>query len=402
MPASHFPLGPGREKRAIAPDAFIQISDADGGSLLAFVELDMGSMSHRRLKTKAAGFADYVRAEAWHERHRFCPALLFVTTTEKRARSFLTAMQKEVGRDSLLLTCGCDLARRLERCVAEDRWLLSIDEGEGATDLLDALRETRRPFDEELARVTAERRREDAERERLRSDPEALRTHLRSWPHRDWGIERLGHSAAAALTMTLERDDTLDGAEREALTALGAMFIDPIRLQLADRELTAEECLALDALIRHHRALQRDQVGDLAQRFGEGPALRKARKCLDEGELLDGRDLSWLSSEAERDGKARATQEHLREDYLGWREGRARQLAKAQGIAGRLRNGPETFLDEVDRRALRFCRSCEEIAYPDPEWARYERGARYDIAGRCHFCAGRNLAEIAAVEAVGT
>jgi hypothetical protein len=78
-----------REKRAIAPDAFIEISDADGGSLLAFIELDMGSMSHRRLKTKAAGYAEYVKAEAWRERHRFCPALLFVTTTEKRARSDL-------------------------------------------------------------------------------------------------------------------------------------------------------------------------------------------------------------------------------------------------------------------------------------------------------------------------
>jgi hypothetical protein len=183
-----------------------------------------------------------------------------------------------------------------------------------------------------------------------------------------------------------------DEAEREALTALGAMFSDPICLRLADRELA--ERLALDAFVLYHRAKQRDQVGDLAQRFGEGPALRKARKRLDEGELLDGRDLSWLSSEAERDGKARAAQEHLREDYLGWREGRAQRLAKAQGIAGRLRNGPETFLDQVDRRALRFCRSCDEIAYPDPEWARYERGARYDVAGRCHFCGARALGKI--------
>lgn len=34
-----------REKRAIAPDAFIEITEADGGSLLAFIELDRGSMS---------------------------------------------------------------------------------------------------------------------------------------------------------------------------------------------------------------------------------------------------------------------------------------------------------------------------------------------------------------------
>jgi Replication-relaxation len=86
-----------REKRAIAPDAFIEVTEADGGSLLAFVELDMGSMSHRRLKAKAAGYAEYVKVEAWRESHRFCPALLFLTTVEKRARSFLAAMERRQG-----------------------------------------------------------------------------------------------------------------------------------------------------------------------------------------------------------------------------------------------------------------------------------------------------------------
>lgn len=385
----------GREKRAIAPDAFIEIADADGGSLLAFVELDMGSMSHRRLKTKAAGYAEYVKTEAWRERHRFCLALLFVTTTEKRARSFLAAMAKEAGRDSLLLTCACDLVPRLSYCASEDRWLLSVDEGKRAADLLNALRESRRPFDEEQERMESERHREDAEREHLRSDPEALRSHLRSRSHRDWGSERLGRSAAAALMFTLEQDDALDGVEREALSALGAMFANPLRVQLDDRKLTADERHTFDALVRHHLARQLDRVRDLAERFGDGPALRKARKHLQGGALLDRDDLSWrLSEEAKRDGSARAEQKRLRKDYLGWREQRARQLAKAQGIMNRLRNGPETFLDEVDRRALRLCGSCDEIAYPDPEWARYERGARYDVAGRCHFCGARALAEI--------
>ncbi len=385
----------GLEKRAIAPDAFIEISDADGGSLLAFVELDMGSMSHRRLKTKAAGYAEYVKAEAWRERHRFCPALLFVTTTEKRARSFLAAMAKEAGRDSLLLTCACDLVRRLSHFASKDRWLLSIDEGKRAADLLNALRESRRPFDEEQERMESERHREDAECERLRSDPEALRSHLQSRSHRDWGSERLGRSAAAALMFTLEQDDALDGVEREALSALGAMFANPLRVQLDDRKLTADERHTFDALVRHHLARQLDRVRDLAERFGDGPALRKARQHLQGGALLDRDDLSWrLSEEAKRDGSARAEQKRLREDYLGWREQRARQLAKAQGIVDRLRNGPEAFLDEVDRRALRLCGSCDEIAYPDPESAAHERGARYDVAGRCHFCNGRKLKEI--------
>lgn len=354
----------------------------------------MGSMSHRRLKAKAAGYAEYVKVEAWRERHCFCPALLFLTTVEKRARSFLAAMEKEAGRDSLLLTCACDLARRLPDCASENRWRLSLDEGKQGVDLLTALREARRPFDEEQERAKAERDRRDSERERLRSDPEALRSHLRSRSRDDWGIERLG-PAAAALTFTLEHDDPLEEAERVALRALGAMLADPLRVQLDDRELTTEERRAFDGLVRHHLARQLDRVRDLADRYGEGPALRKERKRLQGGALPDRNDPSWrLSEEARRNGDARAAQKRLREDYLGWREQRARQLAKAQGILGRLRNRPESFLEEVDRRSLRLCRSCEEVAYPDPEWAHYERGAHPDVAGRCHFCRAEALAKI--------
>lgn len=380
-----------RDNRAIAPDALIEITDVDGGSLLAFVELDMGTMSHRRLKTKAAGYAEYAKAEAWRERHRYCPALLFITTTEQRARSFLAAMRRELGRDALLLTCGCDLARRLHRC-ATDRWLLSDPADWQAVDLLAALREGRRPYDEELTRREAHRREEEAQRERLRSDPEALRSHLRSWRHRDWGIERLGGLGAAALRITLERDGALNQIEREALTALGAIFADPLRLQLSEGEPSGEGARALDALARHYGAEHLYQLEGLARRFGEGPALGQARRRLDAGELLSAREPSWLAEQAERDSKSRADQERLHAEYLTWREGEARRLAKDQGLAARLRNGPETFFDRIDRRALRLCRSCEEIAYPDAE--RAESYAKRHRACHCHYCGAGALAEI--------
>ncbi len=383
-----------REQRAIAPDAFVDIADADGRSLLAFVELDRGTMSHRRLKQKAGGYAEYARAEAWRERHAFCPALLFITTTERRARSFLAAMVKELGRDARLLTCACDLARRLEQTASEPGWLLSCEEGEQPVDLLAALREARRPHDEDLARREAERRQEEAERERLRADPAALRDRLRSWRHRDWGIERLGERAATALEHTVERDGPLAEAERRALLALGGMFADPLHLRLAEREPAAAERLAFERLAEHCRSAQLGQLDRLAERFGEGPALRAARGRLQAGELLSGADASWLlEQKAADDGRSRAGQERLRADYLAWREGEARRRHKARRLPARLRSGPESFLSEIDRRALRRCRACGEIAYPDPERARYER-KRYHVAFRCHFCAGETLAEI--------
>src|SRR5436190_361794 len=80
-------------KRALAPDALLDLRDADGRQLLAFVELDLGTMSHARLKTKAAGYAAYAAGAAWTQRHPFCPCLLFVTTSDARAIGFLKAMQ---------------------------------------------------------------------------------------------------------------------------------------------------------------------------------------------------------------------------------------------------------------------------------------------------------------------
>lgn len=380
----------GREKHAIAPDAFIEITDAEGHELRAFVELDMGSMSHRRLKRKAAGYAEYVKAGAWREHHRFCPALLFITTTEKRARSFLATMKRELERETALLACACDLARRLPRCATDSRWW--IDRYEEPVDLLTALHEARRPYDEEVARWQAQRREEDAERERLLSDPEALHSHLQRWQHRDWGIKRLGETAAAALAITLEEDGELDWVEREAMAALGPMFADLHVPQLSEREPSMTEGQAFEALAHHYRDEQLERIDSIVGRFGEVPSLRKARRRIEEGGLLKGDDVRQLEYAMDRDDESRAAQGRLRKGYLYWREQEAERLVKAQGMLARLRARPEDFFAQIDRRSLRRCGSCEEIAYPDPENARDYR--KRHIATCCHYCGSGALAEV--------
>jgi hypothetical protein len=371
-----------KEERAIAPDVFIEIADAENRKLCAFVELDMGTMSHRQLKRKAAGYAEYDRAEAWRDRHRFCPALLFITTTEKRARSFLAVMRREAAKEAILLTCACDLARRLPRCATDTRWL--IDGYEEPVDLLTALREARRPYDEEVAHWHAQRREEEAERERLLSDPEALRSHLLRWQHRDWRFERLGERVAVALRITLEYESPLEEVEREALRALGGMYADLLRLELADREPTSKERHALDFLAEHHRRFQLERVDSIVARSGTGPSLRKARQRIVEGKLLARDEVRRLLDDVERDTRARSAQKRLHGDYLAWREEEAQRLVKAQGVLSRLRGHREDFYDQIDRRTLRRCRSCEEIAYPDPENAR--QYAKRHVAQRCHYC----------------
>jgi hypothetical protein len=381
-----------REKRAIAPDLFIEIEDQDG-SLAAFVELDMGSMSHRRLAQKAAGYADYARAKAWQQRHPFCPALLFVTTTESRARSFLAVMRRQVGRESLLLTCACDLARELDRCAVEERWLLD-DEDEGVTDLLSALMEARRPFDEWKERQAAERREEDEERERLRSDPEALADHLRQKLRYGWGSERFGPTATDALWLSIESECALNEIERRALEAIGGMLAEPLALRLAEREPTSSEREVLAALVVHHRASQVKRLEEVAKRFGEGPKLRRRRRWLEDGDLLGTDSLTGLARDAEQDRENAAEQARLRENYLRWREAQATRLGKKHGFIARHRIGRDGFLAEVDRTSLRFCSGCEEIVYPDPH--REHGPARRDVAAYCHFCGSGVLKELPA------
>lgn len=377
------------KEHAVAPDAAIHLADSDGRVLLALVELDLGTMSTRQLKTKAEGYAEYVQLEGWRDRRDYCPPLLFVTTSEKRARSFLALCDRAVDRRRMLVA-GTGLAREIGRALAAPEW----SAGEGETgDLLAVLRGARRPYDEACEREEAKRREEEAEREQLRSAPAALREHLRRWRHRGWGVERFGSVFATALEITLERDEDLDEPERAALLALGALFDDPLNLQLAEREPSAVERRFLDGLADHNRARQIERVDELASRFGEGPALREVRGHLEGGELLTVADASWgLTLKAEGDERSRAEQSRLRRDYLQQREDRARRRAKSQRIVARLRHGPEDFLEEIDREALRVCRACEEIAYPDPERARYERAGR-DVAFRCHFCDSRDLAE---------
>ncbi len=380
-----------REERAIAPDACIDVAEADGRRLFGFVELDLGTMSHRQLKAKAAGYGEYARLEAWRHRNPFCPALLFITTSEKRARSFLAASKREIDRNRMLVAC-VGLARDLRRCVVAPEWM--VGDGEQAADLLGVLRAARRPYDEEEAREEAQRREDEAERDRLRSDPEALAERLRGELRYGWGSDQLGQRATDALRLSLEgKGGALDEIERRALEAVGGMLLEPIDARLADRELKPPEREALAALVAHHRAGQLARLEEAVGRFGEGPKMRQRRRWLEDGDLLGIDSLDGLALDAEQDRESAAEQERLRENYLRWRGAEAKRLAKLQGFIARHRTGHDAFLAEVDENALRRCSRCEEIAYPDPE-RKPRPGGRRHVAGRCHFCGAGTLSEM--------
>ena len=376
--------------RAIAPDACIGVTEADGRKLFGFVELDLGTMSHRQLKAKAAGYGDYARLQAWRRSNPFCPALLFITTSEKRARSFLAAADREIDGRTVVACVG--LARDLRRCIAAPEWM--VGDGERCVDLLAVLRAARRPYDEAKENEEAQRREEEAERERLRSDPEALAERLRGELRYAWGDDQLGREATDALRLSVESEGELSEVERAALKAVGGMLAEPLSARLAEGGPTPSEREALAALVAHHHASQLERLNEAAERFGEGPKLRRRRHWLEDGDLLGTDSLAALTDDAEQDRENAAEQDRLRKDYLRWREWKATRLGERHGFIARRRIGHDAFLAEADREALRLCSGCEEIVYPDPD---PEHGpARRDVAAYCHFCGSGVLSELPA------
>jgi hypothetical protein len=399
----------GRE-RALAPDALIHLGDEQGRALLAFLELDMGTMSHARLKTKAAGYAAYAAEAAWSESHPFCPCLLFLTTSEPRALAFLRALsgvldkqgrgnyyQRRRGFFDWFEAAACAHAREPERALAEACWDDLALAGGGLA-LADCLNKARAAYDARQAKHEAEQRIRDAARERLRRSPEGLRVHLRDKQVRFHGhLDQFGAAGATALALLLASHEPLSELEQDAFAA--------IMRQLDEDLLEAKptpspvppswsETETVELLADTYRRQHRQRVGELVRRYGEGPLLRLHRRDLERGELLGPLTVERLEEHARRDHDARQEQERLRLAYLARREKEARERKHQLGLATRLAHGPAALYPAIDRERLRLCRHCEEIAYPSEEASRDQYGRLSSRAAeRCHFCRTASLAD---------
>ncbi|HUZ15267.1 MAG TPA: replication-relaxation family protein [Gaiellaceae bacterium] len=398
----------GRE-RALAPDALIHLHHDNGRGLLAFVELDMGTMSHTRLKTKAAGYAAYAAQASWTDSHPFCPCLLFLTTTETRAGAFLKLLNGLLdrhGRGSYynrrrgffdwFAAAACAHAREPERALVESCWDDLVLAGGGLT-LVDCLNKARAAYDAGRVQEEAAERSRDAERERLRGSPEALRAHLVEKRLRlDRQFEQFGVAGAAALELLLASTEPMNELEREALGAIVRQLDDDIldpKPARSSPPATWSEKETVELLVESYRRRQRARVEELARRHGVGPLLRSVRKDIERGDLLSSHTWNPLDGYAQHDEKARRDQEALRNAYLVSRDQEARERKQQLGLAIRLTHGPAALYPAIDRERLRVCQYCDEIAYPDAEASRdqYGRTVR-QAAGRCHFCGSGNLA----------
>ena len=399
----------GRE-RALAPDALAHLHDDTGRDLLAFVELDMGTMSHARLKTKAAGYAAYAAQAAWTERHPFCPCLLFLTTTEARALAFLKMLaglldrhgrgnyyNRRRGFFDWFEAASCAHARQPERALDEPCWDDLVLAGGGLT-LVECLNKARAAYDGRRVEEEAEERSRDAERERLRGSPEALRAHLVEKRLRlDRQLEQFGAAGAAALELLLASTEPMNEPERARVR----------RDRRANSTTTSSNRDPLG--LRHRRRGPRRRRWSCWSRATGAASVHASRSspaatesdrcCAASAKTSSAASCSAAHLDRPRRLRAARRESTARPGSTAQRlprQPRRKKRASASSNSAS-RHGSRTdraaLYPAIDRERLRVCQYCDEIAYPDAEASRdqYGRTSRQP-AGRCHFCGSSNLA----------
>jgi hypothetical protein len=340
------------KRRAITPDALAILADGDERELRLFAEVDLGTMSHRRLRRKASGYAAYASERAWDERHPFCPALCFLTTTEQRAEAFLRGLRSALSemrvRDAWVAAAAGPVALAPGRALLEPV-LIGLDEAR--LTLTQLLKAARAPYERERAAREAERREREQGRRRLLEDPEALRAFVAEHEYSlRFCLSRCGEPGERALQLLLGSGQGLDERERAALRAL-ARDLEPALPDLApiDRptEPSAEVEDALAALADSYAERQLARVRELFGEHGEGPSLRGARQRIETRRLLSDAELEALAGYAERDERGRADQAERRT----WSCASARP-ARWPGGADSWRGSPATA-PSCTRRSMR-------------------------------------------------
>ncbi len=379
------------KERALAPDALVILTDEQEHKLGAFVELDLGTMSHARLRQKADLYAVYTAANVWQDRHLFLPALLFLTTTDTRAQRFLTALQsaRADNRRSYShhkLVAGAGALALHPSLLLGAACLVNFD-GEELVTLRDVLESARAPY-EQIQRANQKRQETlDRKRVKLHANSTAAREALRRFQDsRDSYLEELGPAAQRATEILIASTDIPLPREqavlRTLLQDLEDVLVQPgfLRPPPPSADAMRETALLADV----YRERQQRMVEELAARYGDRPSLRHARETLRDGELLDRLKVERLPGAAKSDADARDEQHRLRLAYLEWRDAAARQMVRNSGPLGRLTRSREEFFPQLDRERLHVCGACREIVFPASD-----KNSTDQMPTPCHFCRKR-------------
>jgi hypothetical protein len=207
--------------------------DEQHRELWAFIEIDLGTMSHTRLRAKAALYAAYIESEAWRKRHAYPPALLFLTTTDTRARRFLGALARALSygqsqHKRRAFTAGAAGIVWAPNKLTTDRCLTDLD-GNAGLGLLDVLHAAHAPHERMLAHARKAREAQEKKRQRLCEDPTAMREHLRQYaPTLAPYFNTLENPGPVAIELLLDSDSKPLPQESEVLRAIADDLADAL------------------------------------------------------------------------------------------------------------------------------------------------------------------------------
>jgi hypothetical protein len=367
--------------RKIVPDAFVVLRSGDA-EYRVFVEIDMGSMSMVRLGQKLAGYAAYYLEEAWKERHPFPPVLLVLTTSQARVESVINRFEDHLtrkgrGRNDYLtfdddhwepVIGTCNAARDPESAVSEAVWFgRNGEDGLHLTDLLDP--PWRRWSDEQTA-ARAEHEQSRREEERLRHDPNARLAHLQQSVY-PWVLEgpidALQGQDAEAMFKLIRSSDNMSPAERAAFAFIERRLPGPEdnRHSEADPQPpTEDERAAIEGLVDYYISCQKRRLAAFYARYPDCPHVLMAIGHLEAGRLLSSTDEEFLEQNVRNDLTNLKRGHGRRLDYLAWRQNKIEEERGEMPRVRRIVFDREAAATELDRRHLRYCSRCEQIAIP--------------------------------------
>lgn len=87
----------------LTPDAVARVTMPDGSPAVAFIEVDLASMTQTLLKEKVARYLTYAADRAWQGIHPYCPPMLLLTTTATRAATFVRAAGQLIDQHERML-----------------------------------------------------------------------------------------------------------------------------------------------------------------------------------------------------------------------------------------------------------------------------------------------------------
>jgi hypothetical protein len=334
----------------------------DGNLAVAFIEVDLASMTQTLLKEKVARYLAYAADRAWEGIHPYCPPMLLLTTTATRAATFVRAAGQLIARHEerlpfedpaeVLVVAACGLVRDPGRAVGEACWKVpeaaaaELTLAELLSERLDAQVQTE---DNDAQRAIAQRR----------SDLEVLQELRSLGAMSDWlGSER----AAEALKAIIGNDPAgfLDGEPD-----LAAQILDWgrhwRRIPLSDRRERAKPLIPI--LEARHTSLWAQQARLLLSSHdhlaaGE-PRLCRLIATLADGHLATDAEIAML-----RAAPARTRQQLQRDawgDYPAQRKAAVEARWAALGRRVRRQTSLEQLAAEHNDDHLIICDTCHLV-----------------------------------------